>query len=199
MKIRVAIWMVLGLIVSACEAAEFKPNEEGFIRNWVLLEPIQLSEKAGSHDEENQKDFFEKEYIPNLKELKPKEGDKAKVNNAELTWRAAQAEEWFLALPETTNAMSIAVAYIECEEEMTGVMLKIGSDDSSMWTLNGKEVLRIYSGRGVDKDQNTSPVLTLKKGTNVLMAQVINGEGQSSLCARFSKAVTNFKVLTESK
>jgi len=199
MNYRVAVWMVLGLVVSMCGAAEFKPNEEGFIRNWVLLEPIQLSEKAGTHDEENQKELFDKEYIPNLKQLKPKDGEKVKINNAELTWRAAQAEDYFLALPEQTNSMSIAVAYIECEEEMPGVMLKIGSDDSCLWTLNGKEVLRIYSGRGVDKDQNTSPVLTLSKGTNVLMAQVINGEGQAGLCARFAKAVTNFKVLGEGK
>ena len=42
-----------------------------------------------------------------------------------------------------------------------------------------------YAGRGVEKDQDKSQPVTLKKGVNVLYAAVINGGGPTGLCARF--------------
>lgn len=193
-----ALLSVLLLATASYAAETFKPTDGGFIANWLVLDPIALPDSASSHDEENQKDLFDKEYFPGLKSATPKNGDKVKVGASDLTWRALVAEGDLLNLPETTNSMFIAVTYIHCEEEITGLSLKIGSDDSSLWFLNGAEVLRVYSGRGLDRDQNSTPEpVTLKKGVNVLMACVINGEGPAGLCARFAKPVTNFKVSVE--
>ena len=187
------------VIANASHAAEtFKPTADGFIANWLVLEPISLPDSASSHDEENQKDLFDKEYFPGQKGVEPKNGDKVKVGEKELTWRTQTTEDGMLGLEEVSNSMFIAVAYIHCEEEISGLSLKIGSDDSSMWFLNGAEVLRVYAGRGLERDQSSSPEpVTLKKGVNVLMACVINGEGPAGLCARFAKPVTNFKVSLE--
>jgi hypothetical protein len=186
-------------VVSGVRGGEtFKPTDGGFIANWLVLEPISLPDKASSHDEENQKDLFDKEYFAGQKTATPKKDEKVKVGETELTWRAIAAEGDILNLPEVNNSLYIAVTYIHCEEEMSGLSLKIGSDDSSLWLLNGKEVLRVYQGRGVDRDQNTTPEpVTLNKGTNVLMALVINGEGGTGLCARFAKPVKNFEVRSE--
>ena len=54
-----------------------------------------------------------------------------------------------------------------------------------MWRLNGKEVIRVYEGRAIDKDQDKSKPLTLKKGVNVLSFAVINGDGPAGAAARF--------------
>jgi len=54
MKKYVAVMAFVAVMVvsSVASAATFKPDDEGFIRNWLLLEPITLDEKAGSHDED---------------------------------------------------------------------------------------------------------------------------------------------------
>jgi len=58
-----------------------------------LLETIQLDEKAGSHDEENQKDFFNKEWFPGVKTAAPKDGEKVKVGDKEIAFKAHQADD----------------------------------------------------------------------------------------------------------
>ena len=98
----------------------------------------------------------------------------------------------------TDNSLGLGIVYITAPDEMKDLKLKIGSDDSSMWILNDKEVKRVYAGRGVDKDQDTAEGITLNKGVNVLRAFVINGNGDWGLCARFvdkdDKPVKNIEI-----
>ena len=190
--------LLFGFSVCAGDAKTIKTDDEGFIRNWLVLDAIQLDEKAGNHDEDNQKDFFTKEQWAGQKACKPKEGDKAKVGNSELKWKAVQVDDFKVEPEAQDNSMYIAVAYIVCENDVPDVKLKIGSDDRSIWLLNGKEIVRVFSGRGVDKDQDTSGAVKLNKGCNVLMGQTINGGGPTGFCARFcdkeDKAVKNVTI-----
>jgi len=163
----------------------FKTDDEGFIRNWLVMEPIQLDDKAANHDEDNQKEFFNKEFFPGQKKFTPKDGDKSKVDNKDHAWKAVSTDDFKVDFDAQDNSLYLAVTYITCEKEIPDVKLKIGSDDSSVWLLNGKEIIRAYEGRGVDKDQNASGAVKLEKGTNVLMAVVINGGGPTGMCAHF--------------
>ncbi len=168
------------------EDKTYKPDDEGCIRNWLMLDaPIALDDKASNHDEENQKDFFAKDFIPNQQKCTPAAGEKVKAGTVDKTWKAMQADDGVYKFESVDNAMYLAVCYVVVEAEMPGVFLSIGSDDSSLWRLNGDEVIRVYSGRGVDKDQDKSKPLTLKKGSNTLYAAVINGGGETGLSARF--------------
>jgi len=187
MKKYVAVMAFVAVMVvsSVASAATFKPDDEGFIRNWLLLEPITLDEKAGSHDEDNQKDFIEKEQYAGLKASAPKDGEKVKVGDKEMAFKAFQADDSIITFPEGDNTMNIAVTYIVAEADMADVKLKIGSDDSSVWYLNGKEIIKVYAGRGTEKDQDTSSTVSLAKGANVLICKVINGGGPTGMCARF--------------
>ena len=45
-------------------------------------------------------------------------------------------------------------------------------------------MLTVYSGRAAEADQDKSSPFTLKKGTNVISAIVINGGGEVGLSAR---------------
>lgn len=181
----VAIALILCGITRAADKT-FKPDDDGCIRNWLMLDtPIELDDKASSHDEENQKDFFAKDFIPNQQKCTPAEGEKVKAGTADKTWKAMQADDGVYKFEQVDNAMYLAVCYVVVEADMPGVFLSIGSDDSSLWRLNGEEVIRVYSGRGVEKDQDKSKPLTLKKGSNTLYAAVINGGGETGLSARF--------------
>jgi len=68
---------------------------------------------------------------------------------------------------------------------MRDVRLAIGSNASSVWWVNGEEVIGIYGDRQTVIDDGVSKRLTLKKGPNVVRAAVFNAGGATDFCARF--------------
>lgn len=175
--------MLAGYSVRAADA--LKVDDEGFIRNWLVLGPISLADTASNHDEDNQKDFFNKEQFEGQFKAAPKEGDKVKVGANEMAFAKLTADGAVFNFTEQDNSMNIVVTYVVAENDIADVKLSIGSDDSSCWRLNEQEVIRVFEGRGVEQDQNKSAAVTLKKGVNVLMGAVINGGGPTGACARF--------------
>jgi hypothetical protein len=188
MKRRIAALAALAfglLVVPGLRAAQMKPDEEGFLRNWILLAPIPMAE--GQTGEEG----LTKVWIENEGKLAPKVGDKAKVGDKELTWKAVEASDFFFdvngALGEAAeNAVAYAVAYVTVPAEMKGLQLRIGSDDQCAVFLNGKEVIRSAEPRPTEKDQNQADDVTLAKGVNVIVFKVVNEGGDWSGCARFT-------------
>jgi len=189
-----------GAVVSA---ADFKPDDDGYLRNWLVLEAFEVGEKASEHSEDAQKDFLTKESFTGHFKAKPKEGDKVTitmtgVTAADVTWRAGQADGAVYALEQKENALYLAVVYVTSEQELTEAVLSIGSDDSSSWRVNGAEVLTVYAGRAAEADQDKSSPFTLTKGTNVISAIIINGGGEVGLSARIldknGSAVKNVTV-----
>ena len=169
---------------TSASAADFKPDGDGYIRNWVLLEPFDLDEHASEHSEDSQKGFFDKEFFTGEFKAKPAVGDKVKVGSNEIAWKAGQSDEAVYKFDPKDNSMYLAVTYVTSDSELTGAVLSIGSDDSSCWRVNGTDVLRVYAGRAVEADQDKSKEFTLLKGTNVIFASVINGGGEVGLSCR---------------
>ncbi|HBC88755.1 MAG TPA: hypothetical protein DCZ94_17575 [Lentisphaeria bacterium] len=196
--IGICVLAVLAIIVQAQDKT-FKVDDEGYIHNWLALPAIELGADVGDHSEATQKQYFEKEYFAKQKTVTPAENDKVTVDGKELAWKAYQIEDpcWKFD-PPTDNSICFVVAYVIADEEIANVSLSIGSDDSSLWTVNGAEAIKIYAGRAVERDTDKSQPLTLKKGVNVIMAMVINGGGEAGVCARFvdkdGNAVKNLKV-----
>ena len=146
--------------------------------------------KFSNHDEESNKEFLDRHYVP--ARTTPRDGDKANIDDADLTWdHRSGASEYFVDLAKVAadqqldaeHAAYLGVAYITSDEEVANVKLSIGSDDDSVWRLNGKEVIRSYNGRGIDKDQDSAEELTLKQGVNVLTFTVLNGDGPTAAAA----------------
>jgi hypothetical protein len=175
------------LAVGFTRAADEKKktiDDEGFIKAWLILAPIPFAD-GESHD-----DGVEKEKIKDEAKLEPKDGDKVKVGDKELTWKAHMAEDHIVDfnkfVGETKeNSVAYAVAYIVADDDKKDVTLKIGSDDGCKLYLNGKEVGKVVEERALDKDQNSFDKLTLKKGRNVLVFKVVNAGIDWSGCARF--------------
>jgi len=164
--------------------ADLKTDDEGFIREWLVLAPIALPEGTSGTD------GIDKELVAGEKDLKPKEGDKIKVGDKELTWKTAKAADFDLDFIEflgaqTDNSAAYAVVYIQSDAERKGLSLFMGSDDQGKVYLNGKEVVKDTAARGLDKDQDKAENLTLNAGTNVLVFKVVNEGGGWQGCLRF--------------
>lgn len=78
-----------------------------------------------------------------------------------------------------------AVTTIECDEDITGIRMAVGSNSASMWWLNGEEAVLLSGDRRMVADDVISDRLTLKKGKNIVRGVVINGPGMSDFCLRF--------------
>ena len=195
--------LLLGLFAVRCQAGtdEFAPRSDGFIRDWLLLAPIQLASDADGAE------AIVKNQIPDEGNLKPKAGDKVTVGSKELTWKKVKATDYFLDLnaacnTETEKAMGYAVSYVRADEERKNLQLKMGSNDEGKVFLNGKLLLKTSEGRTLDQDSDTARNITLNKGINVVVFKIFN-EGGSDWqgCLRFTdandKAVTNLVIRLE--
>ena len=179
---------------SPATAQSAQPDEAGFIRRWLLLEPIKYDIRSNiiftnTWLEEN----LAKTYFKDQMTILPKDGQKVKAGKQTLAWHAIDSENYNIKLfrfaekwgQQTYGSLFWIVTYIDCPEEISDVRLAAGSNGASKWWLNGEEVLLLEGDRRMVEDDGMSPRLTLKKGRNILRCAVINGPGLSDLCARF--------------
>ena len=93
-----ALLLGLSAVQSRAGTDEFAPRGDGFIRDWLLLAPIQLAADADGAE------AIEKNQIPDEGQLKPKAVDKVTVRGKELTWKKVKATDYFLDLNAICNA-----------------------------------------------------------------------------------------------
>jgi hypothetical protein len=172
----------------------FSPDSEGFIRNWLVVAPIAIEEGSAATD-------IDREIVKGEAALKPKAGDKVKVDSKEFTWKAHKTADFFIdflasfGAERGEDAAAYAVSYVWADAEMS-VKLAVGSNDQCKAYLNGKQILKFTETRTLEKDSDTAPV-TLAKGQNVLVFKVINEKNNWQGCARFIKdgaGVKNLKI-----
>ena len=184
-----------------------QPDEEGFIRRWLLLEPIRQDIRSNVIFTNTWlREAFGKQYFSDQMTILPKDGQKVKVGNQKLAWHLLDSETYNMRLfrfaekwgQQTYGSLFWAVTVIDCPEEIPNVRLAAGSNGASMWWLNGEEVLLLEGDRRMVEDDGVSQRLTLRKGRNILRCAVINGPGLSDMCVRFiderAKPVTGFTL-----
>ena len=177
------------------DAAPVSPDENGFVRRWTIIEPINKPNSGNTvfTDSYIRNAFVETEYFPNQFSVIPNDGDVVKVGDQELKWHQIESNMFNVKLfrfatgldKQKYGVIFWAVTIIECEEEMKDVRLAVGSNSASMWWLNGEEAMILSGDRRMVADDGISQRLTLKKGKNVLRGAVINGPGMSDFCVRF--------------
>jgi len=165
------------------------PDADGFIRRWLLLEPI----ASAGLTEKIVREAVMKEYFPRQFTIIPRDGEKVTLGDKELAWHAVETANYNVNLfhfaralgKPTSDVLFWAVTIVQAPQEMRSVRLAIGSNAASVWWVNGQEVVAIYGDRQTVIDDGVSKRLTLKKGANVLRAAIINGGGATDFCARF--------------
>ena len=168
------------------------PGADGFLQRWLVLEPIPAN---GLTDAAVQA-IVKKEYFPNQLTVIPRDGDKVRVGDADLTWHALDTRNYNFDLyhfakglgKPTSNVLFWAVTIVNSPQEMHDVRVAIGSNAASITWLNGTEVVDIYGDRQTVIDDGVSKRLTLNKGPNTLRVAVVNGGGATDFCARFLDA-----------
>lgn len=170
------------------------PDEDGFIRRWLLLDPIDKPNRSNTvfTDTYIRKELTAEYYPGQFTEL-PEDGDKVKVGKQKLEWHALESNLFNVKLfrfasrrdKQVYGVLFLAVTVIECPEDIPDVRMSVGSNSASMWWLNGEEAVVLTGDRRMVVDDCLSKRLTLKKGRNIIRGAVINGPGMSDFCLRF--------------
>ena len=151
------------------------PDAQGYIRDWLMLAPITLPEEATCAD------LILKEQVKDEAALKPKPGDRIKINDRELTWKKITASTNYFdfnAILKTENdhAAGFMVTYVECDKDMPEVTMALASNDQGRLYLNGKDIYVFTDPRTLELDADKGKV-TLNKGLNVVVFKIMNEQG----------------------
>ena len=177
-------------------AAPAKPDNQGYIRRWRLMEPIAVDVRSNT--------IFTNTWLRDkfYEEL-------AQLPKQKRRWHTLESENYNVKLfrfaekygEQTYGSFFWCETTIECSEDIEDVRLSCGSNGASMWWLGEEEVLLLEGDRRMVEDDGMSRRLTLKKGRNVLRAAVVNGPGLSDMCVRFldekGQPITNFTIVND--
>jgi len=175
-------------------ASPKKPDKDGFLQRWLLLEPIIKANRSNAGFVDSYvRTNLTMEYFPGQFTVVPHDGDKVKVAEQELAWHALDSANFNVKLFRFAYGLNKtvygvvfwAVTVVDSPREIPNVRLAVGSNSASMWWLNGQEAVGLFGDRRMVMDDCVSKRLTLKKGRNVIRGAVINGPGMSDFCVRF--------------
>lgn len=183
------------------------PDDQGFIRRWTILEPIDKPNRSNTvFSDSYLRSEFGKEYFPGQMSVVPHDGDKVQVQDQELKWHHLESTGYNVQLLRFASERDLqiygvlfwVIAVIDAPEDICDIRLAAGSNSASMWWLNGKEALILSGDRRMVMDDGMSKRLCLHSGTNILRGAIINGPGMSNFCVRFLKPdgqpVTNINI-----
>ena len=173
------------------------PDADGFLRRWLLLEPINKPNRSntgftGSYVRQ----ALTTPYFPGQLTAMPRDEQVVRAGAQPLAWHALESTAFNVRLFDFAKALGKptygvifwAVTIVDSPREMRDVRMAVGSNSASMWWLNGKETVGLFNDRRMVMDDVLSDRITLKKGRNVIRGAVINGPGLSDFCVRFLDA-----------
>lgn len=178
----VGVWGLL--MVNANASDVFKPDSDGYIRDWLMLAPVPLP--AGASGAE----LIVDDQLKDEAALQPKAGDMIKFHGKELTWQNVSAAtnyvDFNMILKSMNNDHMVGylVTYVECNEELNGVTMAVGSNDEGRIFLNGKDIYAYSEPRTLQLDADKGKV-NLKKGVNVIVFKIINEQNSWQGAMRF--------------
>lgn len=169
------------------------PDENGFIRRWLLLEPIEKPNRTNT--------VFTGTYVrrelspatfPGNFSAVPRDGQVVQAA-VPLRWHALDSRLWDVKLFNFAQALDKpkygvifwVTTVVNSPRELRDVRMAVGSNSASRWWLDGEEAVELFDDRRMVMDDVLSDRLTLKKGRNVIRGAIINGPGLSDFCLRF--------------
>jgi len=172
------------------------PDADGFIRRWLVLEPIPVPPQLG---EAAVQTLVKDARFAAQRTAMPSAGERAVIGDRQVAWHAVDTLGYNLNLfhfayalgQPTSNVLFWTVTVVDAPRDLPGVRLAIGSNAASVWWLNDEEVIGLYNDRQSVIDDGVSKRVTLKKGPNVIRAAIVNGGGATDFCARFLDEASN--------
>jgi hypothetical protein len=161
-------------------------TENEFMKNWLILGPVMVTNKDQAITDQIQKDFFDQDPIKEIV-INPKKGIQGlPINKVVYNWKPASSADGLLDFNQLLGATDYAVAYALAEimaESPTSLLISMGSDDGVKVFVNGLLVHSNWIGRGTTQDEDIFKI-DLRKGSNQILVKIQNMQGGWSFMMR---------------
>ena len=170
------------------------PDAKGFIQRWLVLDPFKNNLRGNSGITETYLNTtFTTQNFSQDYNVIPKNNSTVTIGGQELAWHALDSKTFNFNLfhfSYATNKQREGVLFwlvtvINCPEEIKNVRLAAGVNSGGAFWVNGKQVLVAPGDKDIIVDNVASPLLTLKKGKNIVRAAILNGQGMCNFVTRF--------------
>ena len=192
---------------TAPQEKTYRPDDEGYIRNWLILGPIPNEARSRGEAE------VDRNQLPNEGNLAPMAGEKITVRGKALAWKKYKTPKFYVdfndwlkhpANVREEHVLGYIVTYIHSDRERSKLQCRMISNDQGKLYLNGRELLKFRNTRAIVKgEEDIARNVTLKKGRNVVVFKIINESNNWGGCVRFTdakgKPVTDIRMTTPSK
>jgi hypothetical protein len=154
---------------AAERARALRAQDPGGVNQWLVMGPLDCTAQGLQ--------ALDQEQIPHESTLHPREQERFQVGEADYAWRAHRLDDYVLDLSDANSvrgrhSVAYAVCYIETDTNLSGLRMKVGTDDLYKLYLNGKEIYRQAHRRSHVLDQDVIGV-ELKSGLNVLVLKLV--------------------------
>jgi hypothetical protein len=169
--------------------ATLAPDADGFLRRWLVLEPIPVNGQLSDSAVRATIDQFR---LPGEVGKLPADNDSIPIGGETRRWHALDSRNYNLNLfhfarglgQPTSNVLFWVTTVVDAPRALDNVRLAIGSNAASIWWVNEVEVIAIYNDRQTVIDDGVSPRLALRQGRNTIRAAIINAGGATDFTAR---------------
>jgi CubicO group peptidase (beta-lactamase class C family) len=176
-------------------------NENEFLKNWLILGPVKITEDTIKPDDKAQKEAFNIDYFSSVEISINKYPANIIIRNKEFSWKMVKNEDDAIDLNQVLGENDFAIAYALAEikmDEPAKILAGVGSDDGIKIFLNGKLVHENWVPRPVNTDDDIIS-LNLKKGSNQILLKIQNMEyGWGFTMRALGKDILNDKLLESS-
>ncbi|MCY1723192.1 DUF4838 domain-containing protein [Prolixibacteraceae bacterium Z1-6] len=190
----IILLLLLLLVETGITRAQSFKNQtlkpEQWLKDWLLVGPIQLEKRNETSGQWRHISGFETDYLASVGgEANPNlnEGKTIRFKGGKATCVPFQSTDSTVNLDMALSKESLVLAYgyteIDSPEEQM-MILGLGSNDGCRVWLNGEQILDVATERGLSADDDLIPV-SLKKGKNKLLIKVEERGGSWGFCARF--------------
>jgi CubicO group peptidase (beta-lactamase class C family) len=147
-----------------------------FLKNWLLLGPIAVSDQPGEPEKEIRKNTFDKDLFSFVTVNKNKPVQPVEYRGRKYDWKSIRSVSDTILLNKILGDTSFVYCYALAEivtSVPATILFGLGSNDGIKIWLNGKEVHSNYIDRSLARDDDLLEV-SLNKGSNQILIKIQN-------------------------
>ena len=175
-------------------------QDDLFLRKWMVLGPVAISDKPGEPANDILKNAFNKDLftvvtVDNKKNLQPVDYSAKKY-----IWQYVESKSDTIRLNKILGDTNFVYCYALAEviaAEPSKALIGLGSDDGVKMWINGKEVHSNFVDRAITPDEDIFEV-SLNKGGNQILLKIQNSRGEYGFCLRQVSKSSVSKLLLKS-
>jgi CubicO group peptidase (beta-lactamase class C family) len=161
-------------------------QDDRFLKNWLILGPVPVTDKAGEPGNDQMKNAFNKDLFTSVNVDIKKEIPAVEFSGKKLSWQHVESKSDTVKLHAIFGNSDYVYSYALAEiiaAEPSNSLIGLGSDDGIKMWVNGKEVHRNFIDRGITVDDDIVEI-SLNKGSNQILLKIQNSRGDFAFCIR---------------